>query len=126
MELDNNCGAIKLTTSYYFLPSGQCIDRTFRSGSKDAWGVMPTVEVVLSDRQRKKCVDAWREVTRELVPPASQPATQPTSETVDAAAASKRLLEADLQLKKGYELLLERLASGVPAESPATTQPGAN
>lgn len=126
VELDNNGGAIKLTTSYYFLPSGQCIDRTFRAGAKDAWGVLPSVEVAMPDRQRKKCVDAWREVTRELVPPSTQPTTQPAVEPVDATAASKKLLEADLQLKKGYELLLERLASGVPADSPASTQPGVN
>jgi carboxyl-terminal processing protease len=128
IELDNRHGAIKLTTSYYFLPSGQCIDRTFRSAVAGVWGVAPTVPVNLTDRQRKKCLDAWREIGREAVPAGTPPTSGPAEESkaVDdvsrVQAAAQALLEADLQLNKAYELLLSRLAPNAPEGMGATSE----
>ncbi len=118
VELDRHSGAIKLTTAYYYLPSGQCIHRTPRSVEDDSWGVKPTIPVNLTERQRAKWLAAWRDLGREPVTsqPGSQPAmgatdervrraTSQPSEEAERAGAQNALLEADLQLLKAVEYL---------------------
>lgn len=110
VELDRHSGAIKLTTAYYYLPSGQCIHRTPKAIEDGNWGVAPTIPVNLTDTQRAKWLTAWRDLGRE--PVTSQPGSQPTtpaatqpSEDSDRAVAAKALLNADLQLLKAVEYL---------------------
>lgn len=53
IDLEVGCGAMKLTTSNYWRPSGQNIQRPRDPASKDAWGVSPDpgCEVVLGDEE---------------------------------------------------------------------------
>ncbi|MBA7471599.1 hypothetical protein ES707_06905 [subsurface metagenome] len=49
---------LKLTTAYYYLPSGRLIHK--QNGSSD-WGVVPKVEVTITPRQMKR----WLEIRRK-------------------------------------------------------------
>jgi carboxyl-terminal processing protease len=128
VELDRHSGAIKLTTAYYYLPSGQCIHRTPRAVEEGQWGVVPNIPVNLSEKQRAKWQTAWREVGREPVnpPETSQPTTTTTrpepvdSEGAETLAAANALLGADLQLAKAVEFLRSRL----PAPTTQPVKPG--
>jgi len=126
VELDRQSGAIKLTTAYYYLPSGQCIHRTPKSVEDDTWGVKPTIPVNLTESQRAKWVAAWRDLGREHTA-TTQPASAPTartattlpSEETERRAAAKTLFDADLQLDKAVEYL--RTIITPPASQPATS-----
>jgi carboxyl-terminal processing protease len=131
VELDQNNGAIKLTTSYYYLPCGQCIDRSARTSANGNWGVTPNVPVNLTDRQREKCREAWREIGREYV---MESTTRPAETTQPAASPevsdevkARSLLDADLQLQKAYEMVLSKLSAGeTQAGQPTTSQSSLN
>ena len=58
VELENHGGAIKLTTAYYYLPNGRCIQRTMKSIQDGTWGVMPNLLVNLTAAQRAKSLAA--------------------------------------------------------------------
>lgn len=49
IELTGHKAAIKLTTAYYRLPDGRIIHCTAANRNDDSWGVLPDVEVTLSD-----------------------------------------------------------------------------
>jgi carboxyl-terminal processing protease len=124
VELEPGNGALKLTTSYYYLPSGQCIDRSARTSAAGNWGVAPNVPVNLTDRQRQKCLEAWREIARE---PVNETTSKPVDSTrpADLAETSdeariKSILGSDLQLNKAYETIRAELAPA--GQSPAATQ----
>jgi carboxyl-terminal processing protease len=48
---------LKLTTAYYYLPSGRCLHR--RNGDK-VWGVDPDVRVLITPRQMRRWLDIRR------------------------------------------------------------------
>jgi len=84
---------LKLTTAYYYLPSGRCLHRT--NGSK-VWGVDPDVYVPVTPRQMNR----WAEIRQET----------DLLKSVDAHKLSALLdeqLRRDLQLQTA--LLLMRL-----------------
>ena len=58
IPLKANRAKLKLTTAYYYLPSGRCLHRT--NGAKD-WGVDPDVRVPVSVRQMNR----WAEIRQE-------------------------------------------------------------
>jgi len=124
VELDEG-GALKLTTAYYYLPSGRCIHKTPEAVEQGEWGVVPDVLINLTSRQRTTWFAAWREVGREYVQTAdASDATMPTQPS-DATAissegvytAARDLLDADVQLNRAVELLRQRL-SGTQADIP--------
>lgn len=121
VELDGGHGAIKLTTAYYYLPGGSSIDRTSRAGRTGDWGVTPTVPVPLTEEQRRRWLAIWREVGREVTSRPSTAEAEPVGETGEEwsgeresdpewSAAAQAVLEGDLQLRAGLELLQRRLA----------------
>jgi len=65
IPLGETGGAIKLTTRYYYLPSGVCIHRHVNDGPDDEWGVIPDRPVKLTDAQHRQWRDAWRRSARE-------------------------------------------------------------
>ena len=124
IQLEHGGGALKLTTAYYYLPSGQCIHRTPEAVARGHWGVEPTIPVPLSEAQRERWLATRREVTREALPDsASQPATAsaPADEELDRQADAETILDADLQLRTAVEYLEEKL--GVTAKPPADSEP---
>lgn len=83
IKLDGNTGELKLTSAYYYLPSGRLVHR-----KKDSteWGVEPNIPVPVDEA---KLPDIWRaRIDRENFrrppgAPATVPATQPAQEVVD-------------------------------------------
>lgn len=65
IPLGDSGGAVKLTTRYYYLPSGVCIHRHAQDRPDDEWGVVPNRTIPLTDLQRRQWRDAWRESARE-------------------------------------------------------------
>ncbi len=126
IELQQGGGALKLTTAYYYLPSGRCIQRLAQATE---WGVEPTISVPLTPEQRQTWVATRREVGREIMPDsattAPAPATTFPAEALEERAAA--LLEADIQLceavnavRRAIDPALPRLGS-VKLPAPAST-----
>jgi len=128
VELDGDNGAIKLTTAYYYLPSGQCINR----GTGDKWGVDPTIPVPLSEAQRTKWQATWREIEREpgASPESDAQAVDPAEESVSdphRAAAERRLLDGDVQLRVALKHLQDKLRTpGEDDEDPQAASSAAS
>jgi carboxyl-terminal processing protease len=59
IDLEQGCGAMKLTTKSYWRPSGKDIQRPHKASAKDDWGVSPDegLKVALGDDE----TDQWRE-----------------------------------------------------------------
>jgi len=125
VELDRQSGAIKLTTAYYYLPSGQCIQRTAKNTEENNWGVAPTVPVNLTPGQRERWLEMWRQISREAVAPASQPASTAAAEAKDAQwkGDAEKLLKADVQLRKGLQLLRREIRSPGERRDKASDSP---
>ncbi len=83
---------LKLTTAYYYLPSGRLLHR--KNGQKD-WGVDPDIAVMLTPRQTKR----WLEIRRET--DLLRHATENTHLQDDL----KRQYDEDLQLQTAVLLL---------------------
>lgn len=127
VELDRRNGAVKLTTAYYYLPSGHCIQRTPKNTREGDWGVAPTVPVNLTPGQRNRWLEMWRQISREAAVPTSQPTSSVAAETPDADGDldADKALKADVQLRKALQLLRRQLRSpdqdrGNPAGTPTT------
>ena len=88
---------LKLTTAYYYLPTGRLLHR--KNGSK-VWGVDPDVEVLFTPSQMKRWLDIRRRT--DILDEDAAP------EDLDATMA--RQLDADIQLRTSVLLLeLQRL-----------------
>ncbi len=58
VPLADGASALRLTTAYYFLPSGRCIDRAYGDPHGDEWGIMPDIEIVLDYEQTQAMLEA--------------------------------------------------------------------
>jgi carboxyl-terminal processing protease len=125
VELDRQSGAIKLTTAYYYLPSGHCIQRTPKNTREGNWGVAPTVPVNLTAGQRQRWLEMWRQVSREAVAPASQPANAATEQATEAQrkADGEKLLKADVQLRKALQVLRREVRPAEQRRGETTSTP---
>jgi carboxyl-terminal processing protease len=125
VELEDHGGAIKLTTAYYYLPSGRCIQRTLKSIQDGTWGVMPNLLVNLSADQHAKSLAAWRKIHRESLPHDERVGSDEHAANTSVPAEQSpmqdeatRLLEADPQLNKAVEYVHDRIRpSGKPSRS---------
>lgn len=104
IKLGDDGGAMRLTTTYYYLPSGRNIHR--RPGEKD-WGVDPTdgYYVAVGAEQRKALHEA--QIKRDVlpVPGAAQRQAQVTPESLQKDFG-------DPQLAAALKTLLARLTTG--------------
>ncbi len=118
--------ALKLTTAHYYLPSGRCLDRR-GAAPADPWGVEPDVTVAVDELVEERALETWQALAAEPnVPPPDD--DEPASDAVapsqsmrsgsdasenpqDEATARTRLLEADPQLRRAYELLTRSSAA---------------
>jgi carboxyl-terminal processing protease len=81
--LEQDCGAMKLTTSSYWRPSGKNIHRLRQATDKDDWGVRPDkgCEVMLTDKEAARW-RAWR-TRRDVFHSAANPLTKDDKTFVD-------------------------------------------
>lgn len=125
VELEGQNGAIKLTTAYYYLPGGQCINRPANAEEGGVWGVEPNVVIPMTDEERRTWLSIWREVGREITQaPGSvvEHATDPAAESAtdpEREAAARIVLEGDIQLRAAVDLLLKRLKPDADREQAA-------
>ncbi len=103
MPLKSKLASLKLTTAYYYLPSGRCLHRT--NGSK-TWGVDPDVPVKVTIRQTNR----WAEIRQET----------DILKNVDADRLTdllKKQLSEDVQLQTALlPMRLKLLAETQPAQ----------
>ena len=109
---------LKLTTSHYYLPLGNCIHR--EENSKE-WGVDPDVTVELTPDQMRAAIDARQQfdILRDADPaPAQGAQVEQKAGAVEAAVAKdakkKDPLQSDAQLAAALLLMRLQLANGTP------------
>ena len=59
LDLDGGRSALKLTTAYYYLPSGRLIHRRPEADEDDSWGILPDHVVPLTDTEQASMIDSW-------------------------------------------------------------------
>lgn len=126
IELDRKNGAIKLTTAYYYLPNGQCINRSTMKGAKKDWGVTPTIPVPLTDEQRAQWLATWREIGREITPETATAPTDDNGDDPEREAAAQKVIAGDLQLRKALEYLRNEIRPNAPAKPVAVNSTAVN
>ncbi len=126
IELDRNAGAIKLTTAHYYLPNGECIQKTPNAQRAGTWGVEPNVKIPLSPDERIRLVEVRRAISRESIAPGEsgadeEPESSGSFEEHDRGEAAKKLLDVDSQLRWALEHLQKRLK---PIQPPPSSEDG--
>ena len=120
LTLDNGNAALKLTTAYYYLPSGKNI---MRKKGATTWGVEPepTFTIPLSEEENRQVLINRQQsdiIRRELV------TTAPADDAEHVEKSATRPVEAtDRQLQRALEILLayETFGNAREFSSPVTT-----
>lgn len=120
--LVGSAGSVKLTTDYYYLPSGVCIQKsTDPAQAAHGWGVEPTVPVPLTPPQREAWLNTW--LTAVWTQPAASGAATAPATGVSEIESERTELEAmttqDIQFARALSILRDHLS---PATSTAPAQ----
>jgi len=110
IELEGH-GALKLTTAYYYLPSGRRIHRMDGSPASEPWGIMPDIEVPLDEKQLAALKEGWRRVDAVGLPEAAEDG-QDDEPAGDGGPAPRPRIPIDPQLAEALRVLRAEL-SGV-------------
>jgi len=116
IELEEQNSAIKLTTAYYYLPSGELIHRTPAAEKSGKWGVEPLIEIELTDEETLAIIKSRRRSNILEVRPVSTTAPGAWGERQDGSVSpvvDRQLEQALIQLR----VKLHNLASGEGAGS---------
>lgn len=99
-QVDGKAAYLKLTTSHYYLPNGECIHK--EDGAEN-WGVQPDVTVSMTNEQMLKAnkIRSEQDILRDIEAPTTQPL---------ATADKKTVLDVDPQLSTAVLLLRLQLA----------------
>lgn len=109
IELGSGNSAIKLTTAYYYLPSGELIHRTPAARQTGRWGVEPNITVELTNEETQQVIQSRLAADR-----VNGPSTRPEP------AATPVL---DRQLVRALEVLREEMDQPKEAEQVAASRP---
>lgn len=131
ITLGGGKSAVKLTTAYYYLPSGKNI--TKKKDSK-TWGVEPDAAflVPMTEEENRAMLRARRD--SEIIRPGTRPATMPvagggSTQPATAPATAPGMAEGtDRQLQRALEMLIAYQAfhGEKPLNEVTTTRPGAS
>lgn len=137
LKLEDGKSAIRLTTAYYYTPSGRLIHHNPNNPKQDKWGIDPDIEVAVTPQEEVDLWNHWRDEhqrrARERsnpppLPPGKEPepAPPPTPEDmpdVDVPQESQkpaapkpfedRTLTAAVNALKGMLLAQERAAANL-------------
>jgi carboxyl-terminal processing protease len=106
IHLTESGGAVKLTTAYYRLPDGRTIHRTRQNAHTDSWGVIPDVEIPLSDEERGVIRASRRRLDQAFVGLDTASERGPESMQADSGVPpGSPEIQRDRQLRKALELL---------------------
>ena len=94
LPLENGKSAMRLTTAYYYTPSGRCIHRKPDATEKDDWGIYPDIEMKMTPQEvvqlwkewRKRHLDENRPREESKTPDAAKPETAAKAAEGDQAA----------------------------------------
>lgn len=59
IPLPDEQSALRLTTAYYYLPSGRCIHRRPSNQNTDEWGIIPDHVVEITDQDMSEIFESW-------------------------------------------------------------------
>jgi carboxyl-terminal processing protease len=128
VPLTDGSAYLKLTTAFYYLPSGRCIDR--QQGKHQEWGVDPDIPVVLIPEETRKVLELRRDsdILRGRADTSAAGAshdaassTQPAEATGDppaAAEADDDVPDVDPQLETALLVMRVKLTSGLAWDTP--------
>jgi len=128
VPLSDGSAYLKLTTAFYYLPSGRCIDRQQRDHQE--WGVDPDIPVVLIPEETRKVLELRRDsdILRGRADAAASgrppdvAATQPSKAVGGSPATTTQeaddVPDVDPQLETALLVMRVKLASGLAWELP--------
>ncbi len=100
INLRDRSAALRLTVSYYKLPNGRIVHKTSANTATNKWGIIPDVEVVLTDEELEAVQESRRLVDGAVECPTTQSAgggpatTAPTEPTVPSILTDRQLARA--------------------------------
>ena len=100
VDLRDRSAALRLTVSYYKLPDGRIIHKTPANAATDSWGIIPDVEVLLTDEEIEAVHQGRRRVDAAVSRTTTQRATDPRS----APPPDAPTIPIDRQLAKALEI----------------------
>jgi carboxyl-terminal processing protease len=94
IDLEQGCGALRLTTLSYWRPSGKNIQRPRNAEEKGEWGVLPDegCTVALTDEEYARW-RLWRE-RRDVQQPGGNGASKRAADKSDSSYVDRQLLRA--------------------------------
>lgn len=113
IELVDNESILKLTTAYYYTPSGRRIHRPDKAKDEDEWGLLPDIAIPLSLEQRTRLA---REQYEAYI---SQLKSRADENNGAAPAAEKAVLDPSLEQARRH---LSRVLAGKAPLIPAKPQ----
>lgn len=106
-------GAVKLTTAYYRLPDGRIIHRTKKNAHTDSWGVIPDVEVTLTEDEVRAIQDSRRTLDHALAETACVSDPGQSDSVSDQPGQSSTLeIHHDRQLQEAVRQLRQCIGHG--------------
>jgi carboxyl-terminal processing protease len=136
IKLEDGKSAIRLTTAYYYTPSGRLIHRDLNDPDQKTWGIDPDIQVKVTFEDEIDLWNHWRQQRMDDIkerngqpddqtkPDAPKPeAEKPEDEGKEGEAPKEfhdRGLEAALNALKGILIARERAAAAAaPGDQPA-------
>ncbi len=140
LKLEDGKSAIRLTTAYYYTPSGRLIHHNPNNPKQEKWGVDPDIEVSVTPQEEVDLWNHWRDEHQRRArernglpplppekklapdpPPAPEGAPEPGEPKDEGGAAAPRpfedrTLNAAVNALKGMLLAKERAAAANPAK----------
>lgn len=118
IHLTESKGAVKLTTAHYRLPDGRIIHRTRKNAHTDSWGVIPDIEISLSDDERREIREKRRILDHAFAD--SAPGSQYGQDETSAHTQTDPQKQEPLEVQRDRQLLeaLENLRRQIPTRSP--------
>jgi carboxyl-terminal processing protease len=107
IELRGGQAALRLTVAYYKLSDGRIVHKTPANAATDDWGILPDVEVVLTDEELDAIQESRRQVDGTVPCPTTQnhPDLVPTTFPTELPAPN---LLIDRQLAEALEIASQR------------------
>ncbi|MFH0982260.1 MAG: S41 family peptidase [Planctomycetota bacterium] len=104
IDLRDRAAALRLTVAYYKLPNGRIIHKTPANAATEDWGIIPDVEVVLTDEELEAIQESRRLVDAAVDFPTTQDVARiPTTTRLTGPTGPSIFI--DRQLAKALELV---------------------
>jgi len=115
IPIEGGRAAMRLTTAYYYPPSGRRIHRRDPKSMSGEWGVDPNegCNIELTDEQLDQTIDRFR-MRSQPPPPLSQEKSEPSKDAQASGQSSSRSSDPSLDVDAQLSLAVERLQGLLP------------